>query len=713
MKSILGMICFVLILFAGSCGGGGGSSDQFTPEEGKKSLVLKADKLTCLSDNKDSVVLTAILYDEKGVAVENSDIDYYMNGSSMNSNVFRTSTPGTYTFSAKCDDLESNSVSVKAKKLQTFTKISIKPSCGVVEADGDDKVSFDVSFLDQDGDPMYGKTAEIYQNGVLMTKEKFSSKKKGVFSFTAKCDGLSSDAVKVKAINFFDLDTLRNIEIVISKSEWDGMTQDMLEYEKKFPDHYYLCKWRTENYRKAKVVLRDADGDFEIDEVGIRTKGNTSRMLPQDEDGLFHRAAFKLKFDKAFNDLVKGTDEYDRRKKRTFLNMSELNLKTYDVRNIEFRGGKEYIHYDWNNPMRINALYSYRKLNEAGIWAPRSNSVDLVIRIKDYDSKGDKVLDYGIYFGLEEVDKKFISKRMNFVKNANDGDLYKCLYQQGGPATLESLSTEDNNVLKERGIIGKKDAAVDYRPTYDIATNEDETDHHALKDFIRNLNDLTGDAFVSYMDANFDVDMFMKSLAWEVLLGNPDGYFGNAQNYYLYFPPAGTGYKITFIPCDLDHSVGAGWYPTDMTHVDIYKYYQAFNSSDDVSTHHSLPLVEKLLNVPKYMKMYTDYLASFTDATGGTFNYADFEKFFNACYSLYTSDVDHFKCDVELHRSWFDESGNLVPETRTDKKDYMYPCCIEPFNGLLPSWADKGKTLTVEDYFNEKIGSVRTQLGLK
>ncbi|HNX59964.1 MAG TPA: CotH kinase family protein, partial [Spirochaetota bacterium] len=580
-----------------------------------------------------------------------------------------------------------------------------------------------VSFLDQDGDPMSGKTAEIYQDGVLMTKEKFSSKNKGVFSFVAKCEGLSSDAVKVKAINFFDLNTLRNMEIVISKSEWDGMTQDMLEYESKFPPSYYLCKWRTENYRKAKIVLRDADGDFEIDEVGIRTKGNTSRMLPQDQDGLFHRAAFKLKFDKAFSDLVKGTDEYDQRKKRSFLNMNELNLKTYDGRNIEIRDEKEYIHYDWNNPMRINALYSYRKLNEASIWAPRSNSIDLVIRIKNYDSKGDKVLDYGIYFGLEEVDKKFVSRRVKFDKNAKDGDLYKCLYQQGGPATLEKLPTEDNKELKERGLIGEKDGAVDYRPTYDIATNEDTTDHHALKDFIRNLNNLTGDAFVSYMDANFDVDMFLKSIAWDVLLGNPDGYFGNAQNYYLYFPPAGTGYKITFIPCDLDHSVGAGWYPTNMTDIDIYNFYQAFNSGVKEGERRKLPLVEKLLAVTKYKKVYSDYLAACTDAAGGKFNYADFKGFYDACYTLYTKDVDHFVCDVDLHRSWFDDKGILTFEVpRKDSKSWMHPYCIEPYSvydeasgtmiDTIPPWAEPGKTLYVQDYFTQKIASVRTQLGL-
>ncbi len=46
-------------------------------------------------------------------------------------------------------------------------------------------------------------------------------------------------------------------------------------------------------------------------------------------------------------------------------------------------------------------------------------------------------VNFGLYLGLEEIDKPFLRRRLGSLDN--DGDLYKCLWLNEGPATLEPV----------------------------------------------------------------------------------------------------------------------------------------------------------------------------------------------------------------------------------------------------------------------------------
>ena len=119
----------------------------------------------------------------------------------------------------------------------------------------------------------------------------------------------------------FNHEYLHDIEIVISREEWDGLLQDMKDYAEKFNGSLRTC-----NYRKAKFVYYGPAGDTVIADVGLRTKGNSTRIIPQDDNGAFHRAHFRIKFNKCF-DMEEGSEAYEERLDRRFAKLRSLILR--------------------------------------------------------------------------------------------------------------------------------------------------------------------------------------------------------------------------------------------------------------------------------------------------------------------------------------------------------------------------------------------------
>ena len=120
----------------------------------------------------------------------------------------------------------------------------------------------------------------------------------------------------------FTVGILHDIEIVISTEEWLGLLRDMVDYARE-------TGWKplTGNYRRASFIYKGPAGDAVIKEVGFRTKGHVNRPYPQDPAVLalpdapslfdLHRAHFKIKFNKVF-DQGEGTPEWEDRNQRRF-----------------------------------------------------------------------------------------------------------------------------------------------------------------------------------------------------------------------------------------------------------------------------------------------------------------------------------------------------------------------------------------------------------
>ncbi len=420
-------------------------------------------------------------------------------------------------------------------------------------------------------------------------------------------------------MRLFDDAVTHRFTICISQSEWMGLSVDMLEY--KDTDEWM----RTGNYRHAGLVYEDDYGTITLDNIGIRTRGNTTRIMPEDEIG-YHRAHFSLKFDETF-DLVADTAAYTKLKGREFCGLDKLNLKW----NL------------WTDISHIHELYCYELLSAAGVHAP---SVSLAAL--DFDIDGE-LLHYGVYTVIEPVDKPFLTKR--FGKKGNDGNLYKCLWENI-PASLEAGYAEHE--------IGVKNWGSGYRPAYDLQTNEESWDTQSLISFIGNINNLSDEEFAAYIERNFEADKFLRYMAVNVLVGNADDYRTAGNNYYLYFNNSG---KIELIPYDYDASLGGGWagggassYEALATE-DIY----AVPNINAALVGHEVahPLADRILAIPEYRKRYEYYLQYLIDS--GLFSYDEFLHKFESLQALYGEDTysDTTDCGETMRlttEEWFFET---------------------------------------------------------
>jgi len=408
------------------------------------------------------------------------------------------------------------------------------------------------------------------------------------FAFTQDNNSTIQDGYEA----LFTHGLLHDIEIAISQAEWDGLVQDMRDYAEEFNGSV-----QTGNYRKADFIYKGPAGDTVISQVGLRTKGRF-RIIPQDVEGVLHRAHFKVKFNETF-DLEPGTEEYQERDDRRFFRLRKLILRQHGTWDIS----------------QIRELYSYDLIRQAGAYTSRTGSARLTITIAG------KQHYFGIYTLIEPVDKSFLTKR--YGRDANDGNLYKCdALGQGGPATLKSLENypafKRNNPFFLRKLVGVKDWETNYRPTYDLKTNEDAEDHSALLDFIDNLNSLSGDELKQYLDDNFEVDRFLRYQAMNVLLGKWDDYWTLGNNYYLYFNNNG---KIEFIPFDYDSALGFSFFYSPSTGIYEWRYlindFMASAIGLPISFINWLnppgsPLVEKMFEIDAYRQIYEGYFKEFS-----------------------------------------------------------------------------------------------------
>ena len=378
--------------------------------------------------------------------------------------------------------------------------------------------------------------------------------------------------------NLFN-DSIKHTFIVdFDSTEWQGLIDDMVLYNQQFGTY------RSNNYRKVDVTYSTDDETFIIQDVGIRSKGNIfSRQLPINGSGDVIPIHYVLKFNETF-DTLEGTQEYEWLKKREVFDLEQLIFKWNRV----------------NDPSYINELYSYRLFKEAGVIVPEMSLTKFVIRIDGV------VVMEELYTVQEQMDEEFIRRHLQDEPTKEVGDLFKVVY----PGTLQPINPWQ---------IGVRDWESNYRPTYGKETNKEDTNYANLINFSTNLNLYSGATLKSYLEANFDVDMFLRSLAVNVLVGNPDDYRGNANNYYLYFDEND---YLSFLPYDYDNSMGVGWdgSPVFINYTignDIY-IWEGDGFREEVR---NIPLVENILAFEEYQILYENYLESLINDGYFTYDY--------------------------------------------------------------------------------------------
>lgn len=387
----------------------------------------------------------------------------------------------------------------------------------------------------------------------------------------------------------FDHDKLTRIDVTMSQTEWDAFIAAVGSNP------------NTKTYFNADVSITTESGTTTITNVGFRIRGNTTRRLPEAE-GEYRLAHFKIKFNETF-DLDEGSVQYLFQKDRRFANLQALNLKSPTIT---------------ADVPHMRELFAYDLFNQVGVNAPLVNTSRLFLHI------GDETIDYGVYTMGEPIDKTFLRKRFGDINN--EGNLYKCLWQSGGPATLEPFDFNDGNK------IGLEDNQ-GFKPSYDLKTNKSALDHSEMQSFVDAINTLEGAEFQSYINQNFEIDKFLRMLAVNVLVGMPDDYWGMGNNYYLYFNTTG---MVEMFPWDYDHTFGQGWRPVDTAQVNVFDWWNGV--SQFIGNDTPRPLIAKIMAVDSFRQQYEQYLSGFI--ADGIFTYGAFEEKYAQIKALIDPDDD-------------------------------------------------------------------------
>lgn len=349
----------------------------------------------------------------------------------------------------------------------------------------------------------------------------------------------------------FDLDKKVEISVNISQEELNKLQNDYKNYSSKGS--------KSPIYRIADSVTFSVDGStYTINEVGIRLKGNTSRVPLYNDDGSLNLCHYRLSFNETFDDpkyygasakKYPSDKEREERKNRTFATLNGLEIK-------------------WNknfDSSQIREIYALKMFKEFDLLAQSANVSALSMNNKNY----------GLVHIYEPVDKTFLKRYLG--KDNNDGDLYKCAWT-GEPASYVQGRVSYG--------INNEDTSTFYN--YDLKTNKQTSKHDDLKNLLSTLSSssITSEDFASVIDP----DYLVKYLAVCYFTGNPDDMRNNYNNHFVYFDQ-NTG-KAYFIPYDYDRCFGVtrDWNPdgTGMSKVSPFS-----NRADGHGHHQQNPIIIK------------------------------------------------------------------------------------------------------------------------
>lgn len=251
------------------------------------------------------------------------------------------------------------------------------------------------------------------------------------------------------------------------------------------------------------------------------------------------RNAAKKSFKVSFNEFVQG---------QKWKGVEKLNLNG-----------------EHNDVSILRSRLCNQLLKNAGLPAARTSYVRLYIN-NEYR---------GLYLNVEHIDEEFLQRR--FI-NDNTGNLFKCNYGAN---------------LKQIG-----GSASQYMGLYELKTNKTQNDYSGLINFIDILNNTNADQFTCAIQSVFDVDLYLRTLALEILMGHWDGYAGNMNNYYLYERPSDG--KFVFLEYDMDNTLGVDWGVIpfeDWSTRNIYTWAKG-----------EKPLYDRLLAVPYFKDRFNFHL---------------------------------------------------------------------------------------------------------
>ncbi len=396
----------------------------------------------------------------------------------------------------------------------------------------------------------------------------------------------------------FNNKTLGTTTITIKRSEWNKLCDN------------YRYFFKNENYVHAEKYEYTKDGTtWSIPNVGFRQRGNTSRFCPQGVDNGrlqgqmnadwsedyytyaeqpnddYRQVHFKVDFE----EFLEGDEE---------LKMAGC-MKGVALKRMDHSWGRE--------------IFCYDLFHKYGIWtAPRASHTRVILKfIEDETDNSITTVDYGVYEMFEEVNKQSLKARAegegeiasNLWAN-NKGNLWKCANDLT-TNRMHETGVEDIRIIFDEN--GNPIDKVWKGYSLDLKTNKDDlaSAEAELHGFITELNTLPTDTSAesiatikAFYEKWFDMDFFLKTYAINILLGMDDDYWGNANNFYLYFDTGkkGTG-KLYFIPFDYDNTLGCSIKDGGFKQNPL-----------EWGRGENRPLMDRMLLVPEFKQKFIDLL---------------------------------------------------------------------------------------------------------
>ena len=279
------------------------------------------------------------------------------------------------------------------------------------------------------------------------------------------------------------------------------------------------------------------------------------------------RGAYKKSFKVSFNEYTQG---------KKFKGIEKMNLI-----------GQH------NDPSLLRYWLSLNILTTNNLISSRSSFVKLYIN-GEYK---------GVYLNVEHIDDEFLQKR--FIGD-DHGNMYKCTWG----ADLKFLGNNPSS----------------YYGPYELKTNKATNDYADLIQFIQTLNSINDEDFPCFIEDQFEVELYLKTLAVEMIIGHWDGYAFNKNNYYLYRQPSNG--KFVFIEYDMDNTFGIDWFGIDWTIRDLNSWYN-----------NNRPLVERLLSYPYFNDLFNSYLDQILNDLNTSDWYAELQQKVSLLISAVQSDT--------------------------------------------------------------------------
>lgn len=217
-----------------------------------------------------------------------------------------------------------------------------------------------------------------------------------------------------------------------------------------------------------------------------------------------------------------------------------------------------------NDPSILRSYLSANLLQVSNVPVARNSYVKLFIN-DEYK---------GLYFNTEHIDEQFIQSRF---PNDDSGNLYKASWG----ANLNYLGTNPSN----------------YSNWYELKTNTTTNNITGLINFLSVLNNTATADFPCAIQAVFDVDSYLKTMAIEILAGHWDGHAYNKNNFFLYQRPSDG--RFVFIEYDMDNTFGIDWSGINWATRPIYTW---------SNTSEMRPLYTRIMAVPYFKDKFSFYM---------------------------------------------------------------------------------------------------------